>query len=482
MTKIADLTHGCLGESIRIRILRKWVPHYRKYETWYLAVDENGDAIAILGQNAGQKYLESMLQLFRCYKIEKYSCSETPRHQRILKNPTNLNLGPASRITVVEDMQRIPKTWFDFVSIENLYSFIDHREFYPDVLGNFKKQSSGNKKDGDPLLYVTLTDHMGQEVVATLWKECIENEEKLEQNLMANVAPGTPIAITNVRPTVYAGRIRVSSTDATHVIFNPPLDTEGHCIGSMVDISKLSRVAAAYPCMTIQELLSKTHSYLTGKTICVEARITDFRIEDSWFISTCDKCKVRIPVQGKTWFCVSHGPVQNPVFFFNLHATLDDGTQTIQVMVTDAFMTKLTGRTCEQLILEDGYDDRKILPPVFESHKTRVLKLYLEMTRKSTTNKIHFVVVDLVDESNKSSSKRMAIASGEDSLSDITPATSPRTNPPMATPSTDTPQKTIASAPSDDSKRKTSVARLLSFEELDDINVLNPTKRTRYKD
>lgn len=106
---------------------------------------------------------------------------------------------------------------------------------------------------------------------------------------------------------------------------------------------------------------------------------------------------------------------------FSLHVILDDGTETIRVMVTDAFMKKLTGKTCEQFVLLDGYDDRKVLPPELEAYKMQVLKLYLETTRKSSSNKISFVVVDLIDEHKQTSSgKLMSIGEKESSTVNTT--------------------------------------------------------------
>lgn len=90
-----------------------------------------GDSITILGENKGKQFLESKLQVLKCYKLEKYSCSETARHQRMIKNPTHLNVGAASKITVVEDKVEIPKIYFDFCSTNMLYDFLSQPEYYP---------------------------------------------------------------------------------------------------------------------------------------------------------------------------------------------------------------------------------------------------------------------------------------------------------------------------------------------------------------
>lgn len=40
MTNISDLKYACEGGALQVRILRKWKPHYRRHETWYLGVDK----------------------------------------------------------------------------------------------------------------------------------------------------------------------------------------------------------------------------------------------------------------------------------------------------------------------------------------------------------------------------------------------------------------------------------------------------------
>lgn len=89
------------------------------------------DAIGLVGENTAQRFVQSQLDVGSCYKIEKYSCSETPRYSRILQNPINLNVGPASMITPVEDTEEIPTSWFHFETAEGLSAFTEPPEFCP---------------------------------------------------------------------------------------------------------------------------------------------------------------------------------------------------------------------------------------------------------------------------------------------------------------------------------------------------------------
>lgn len=47
--------------------------------------------------------------------------------------------------------------------------------------------------------------YRGEEVIATLWKECIENNDKFDQVRMASATTATVIALTNVKPSSYGG-------------------------------------------------------------------------------------------------------------------------------------------------------------------------------------------------------------------------------------------------------------------------------------
>ncbi|KAL4554931.1 hypothetical protein LXL04_037540 [Taraxacum kok-saghyz] len=105
MARISELGYGCTGAELKIRILWKWIHHYCQTETWFLAVDEHGDAVQILGKKPNQHLLESKLNVLRCYAIEDYTCTQTRNYSKTILNPIHLNLGLASKITEIEDSE-----------------------------------------------------------------------------------------------------------------------------------------------------------------------------------------------------------------------------------------------------------------------------------------------------------------------------------------------------------------------------------------
>ena len=41
MARVSDLTNGCAGGRLELRILRRWTPRYRANEMWFFVVDEH---------------------------------------------------------------------------------------------------------------------------------------------------------------------------------------------------------------------------------------------------------------------------------------------------------------------------------------------------------------------------------------------------------------------------------------------------------
>ncbi|KAL4564069.1 hypothetical protein LXL04_028119 [Taraxacum kok-saghyz] len=232
-TRISDLGYGCAGDSLHIRILRKWTPFYRKEETWFFAVDKFGDAVLILGEKPNQRLVESKLDLFSCFEIEDYTCSETRGYMKIIMNPIHLNLGMASKILPIPENEDIPKYWFCFASMERLaqplkpnddlpglisYKFVEYiftfnaykvmgllyvltPSFYEiDVIGFLKNITKLSKGDGQPYARLELTHeikelfHADRPLVRTIPLRCI-----YLRHLHTEAIPAVPKAIPQGR-------------------------------------------------------------------------------------------------------------------------------------------------------------------------------------------------------------------------------------------------------------------------------------------
>ncbi|KAI3515116.1 hypothetical protein L1887_13867 [Cichorium endivia] len=56
----------------------------------------------------------------------------------------------------------------------------------------------------------------------------------------------------------------------------------------------------------------------------------------------------------------------------------------------------MTNCTCQKLIIEDGFDNECIIPPVIEKLIGQTQNFLVEITTRSSPNKIAFVIVDIV--------------------------------------------------------------------------------------
>ena len=84
-----------------------------------------GDVVQILGRKQNQSWVESKLELLKCYSIEDYTCTEIRPYAKFIPRSINLNLGLASTINPIQDLDTLPKTWFCFGSPEELQQPLD---------------------------------------------------------------------------------------------------------------------------------------------------------------------------------------------------------------------------------------------------------------------------------------------------------------------------------------------------------------------
>ncbi|CAH1446092.1 unnamed protein product [Lactuca virosa] len=366
MTNISDLKYACEGGPLQVRILRKWKSDYRRYETWYLAVDRYGDAIQILGQRSNQGYIESVLHIHNCYTISEYTCPYLAEYQKILENEIYIDVGLASVIVPFPDTITIPTTWFRFVSKTDLIDLGENPPYYPDFIGVLKKIRNCTKADREEFILVILADESGDETAISLWKECINVPEKLKREQLAPPPATTIVAITNIKSSIIVGTLRFGSSPATHVYVNPPIQETTLLIDRFTGPTPPTPTLSG-PLITVHELINKNHNDLLDPI---------FR-------------------KGNYWFCSAHGKTELPTFLYKIVIDLTDPTGSISALMTDASARKLIGSPPEKIITDDHVSDRKFLPPMIMNHKDTSKIMSIQMLRGSTTKNIRFIIVDV---------------------------------------------------------------------------------------
>ncbi|KAL4575522.1 hypothetical protein LXL04_022369 [Taraxacum kok-saghyz] len=218
MTRISELSYGCLGGPLELRILRRWTRRFHDAETCFLAVDEHGDVVQLVGSKTSQSFLESKFRLGQCYRVENYTCAVSDKQQQILPCPVFLNVGQASAITELNNNINIPTFWFSFANYAQLYDKIDKEYERPDLIGYFKEARQMEKDTKEKFVRLKYTDESGSLLTVTLWKECISVREKFDPTLLTSMPEDTIVAITNGK--AFWVKARISSYDIDNGWFN----------------------------------------------------------------------------------------------------------------------------------------------------------------------------------------------------------------------------------------------------------------------
>ncbi|KAL4562154.1 hypothetical protein LXL04_034348 [Taraxacum kok-saghyz] len=362
MSRIAELTYACAGKKLEVRILRRWTARFRHNEMWFLAVDKYGDSIQVLNLNAAHGFPDSKFQLTRCYSIEDYTCTEIDRYQKILTNPINVNVGRVSKIREIEDTKEIPNYWFSFAAMEHLQTLIDSDREYPDVIGYFRTCDKLLKRPDEPFVKMELLHERiiyGNLLPVTLWKECVTIPENFPPSITTPIPVNTVVAVTNIKVGTYSAGFSLNSTSATHVIINPICPTASALQESFfpfthtfytIESGIIPDPLSAMPAISIAELKSMPYSALLGKTVLVRALLTFYEIGASWYSVFCSVCKKPIPRRGDDWFCLSDGRDLKPRYSFYISASIEDESSTVSVLLSDDFVQKLCGYSCEKIL------------------------------------------------------------------------------------------------------------------------------------
>ncbi|CAI9296552.1 unnamed protein product [Lactuca saligna] len=224
MERISNLHFGSPGNSLEVRVLRKWTLQFRKDETWFIVIDEHGDTIQLLARKTNQGSIQTSLLVTRCYRIKDYTCTEPDKYQKVLDHPVHMNIGEASTIEEIPNRNTLPLTWFRFSPRSHFQMIADKNLEHLDFIGvliNMKDRKK--KKDKEPFMLMTLTDENVEEITILLWKECIDSPDKFNRNALTSNSNTVVLAFTNLKSTMYNGQLTLTSSSATHMYVNPNL-------------------------------------------------------------------------------------------------------------------------------------------------------------------------------------------------------------------------------------------------------------------
>ncbi|CAI9277033.1 unnamed protein product [Lactuca saligna] len=378
--------HSCL----QLRILRMRTPQVRTQETWFLAVDTNGDAVQILGQRKDQGYLQSVLIPSKCYTIEKYACGIPDRYQKWLDNEVYIAAGMASSITSIQDTHTIPACWFTFITKKQIANYVDR---HADFIGVFSKLIRCTKKNKEPYLLLILKNELGEDIAISLWKECTNIPSKFDVVGLENTVAPVVVAITSIKISTYDGSLRHGISSASHLYINPPIPETPLLTDSFRTFSD-SSIFFDIP-TPLGDILQRGHPKLLNKSFTTKAVITAYVFSDCWYQVQCPNCKIPAFKQGKSWFCPSDGIINAPTITFKLSATLTDENNSIVALLSDNATQDLFGSTADKLIPDDDINCRGQLPAIATTVQGIAKKMKLRITNTSTDTNIRFMITDI---------------------------------------------------------------------------------------
>ncbi|CAI9279745.1 unnamed protein product [Lactuca saligna] len=350
VTTVSNLHYGCPGTTIQLRILRMWTPQVRTQETWFLAVDRNGDAVQILGQRKDQGYLQSVLIPSKCYTIEKYACGIPDRYQKWLDNEVYIAAGMASSITSIQDTHTIPACWFTFITKKQIADYVDR---HADFIGVFSKLIRCTKKNKEPYLLLILKNELGEDIAISLWKECTNIPSKFDAVGLENTVAPVVVAITSIKISTYDGSLRLGTSSASHLYINPPIPETPLLTDSFRTFSD-SSIFFDIP-TPLGDILQRGHPELLNKSFTTKAVITAFK----------------------------------------LSATLTDENNSIVALLSDNATQDLFGSTADKLIPDDDINCRGQLPAIATTVQGIAKKMKLRITNTSTDTNIRFMITDI---------------------------------------------------------------------------------------
>ncbi|KAI3675989.1 hypothetical protein L1987_85585 [Smallanthus sonchifolius] len=411
--RIASLKLCADGLPIEVRVLRKWIPHLKPNDTCYLFVDCFGDAIQAIARNDDKKYIDSKIDVLKCYRITSYVCVPISPAVNVVSHSVHLRIGTATAVDSIPDTDVLPHHYFELCDYEKFDTLRGDSHQLIDFIGLLQGMEKKTTKDHNPFLNLTLTNERKQSIQATLWKDIITSPDRYNRQAIENSEFPAVIAVTSMRVVHYQGRLQLSSSAATYVYLNPATPLTETLLNSFKSDSgsnqqtKLQQMAGKKTLaaleentVTIAELLQKQQQELAGKTFICIASITEITGK-KWCYNACPKCLQTIHESGDEWACTDDGKFKEPKYMYRIVATIADETGSVTSTIFDDPVKTLLGKECSDLLIKEAYTDTTIIPPPIQEIKGKTRNFHLKVqkdtrmtTLKCIVNKLTIPVIE----------------------------------------------------------------------------------------
>ncbi|GJV43117.1 nucleic acid-binding, OB-fold protein [Tanacetum coccineum] len=318
---LADIKPTETGQTIEIRVYRKWVAKNVKTQVasnfCAILLDKQGNAIQANMDLKDTDHFDELLQLNNAYRISRFLCRRTKIWDRTLPNETTLVFGRYTSIIPISNTD-FPEHHFNFIA----YNEVNERANISgapliDYIGCIYRISnpiiSGNAMASRRTRRIIDIQNLdGINLPFLIWGEMAE---KFDINEYAKMQKPVIIALSSAWASKKYG-------DFINPI--PALEIQRQPYGSDAEEQMRNRY-------TIEALLSVNPQHYEQIRFTTEATLLQIIAPNGWYYRKCSACNVKVAEDPAVSQCHNHGPQPIPNYGYCFKAIVDDGTATATI-------------------------------------------------------------------------------------------------------------------------------------------------------
>ncbi|XP_050131979.1 uncharacterized protein LOC126608190 [Malus sylvestris] len=441
-----------LGNKLQIRVCRMWitnsigdVPQPTSFDAVF--VDKQGDAVHATMNARDIQFFKEHLKVGEAYEINKFRVIHNRTSSKIVPHAAILELNRKTVIVPIsKTSQDIPMQWFNFIEFEQLHNKIDTDVELTDVFGcltvvqpteeiTIQRTRIAKKRN------LNLQNIRGETIRVTLWGETATTFDDSE---IQTLLPPVFVALTSLKVKLYRGNPVLGSTGATVYVFNPDipqlseyklrfehLRSPVRILPTSADMHAGRPTGGGAESKTIDDLLLLNPALHKNESFTCKATIVDVDLARGWWYKSCPSCHKTVKKMFESFECNEHGLINKlPEPWFKIDLIVEDSTNQHNFLMIGRHAEKMLRVSCHTLVIEDGYDNPFILPPLLKTlvGETKQFQIYFG-NQNTDFGKTDFIINGLLHDQDLSNPTIASIkpqtattTAGKQVMSQTTPA------------------------------------------------------------
>ncbi|KAI7725916.1 hypothetical protein M8C21_015042 [Ambrosia artemisiifolia] len=379
--RVTSIVPDSDSAPITVRFIRKWL---RNNNLCYVVIDKYGDAIQADVHYLDKDFFEKKVTLLSCYILDNYICTEAPASVRVNAHPASIHLGTTTSVTPTPTPETFPLHYFNFCPYADLPLRTEENQppnqlyILTDYVGRLEDTTPSNTKKMRPYLRVTLTDISGPTIDVALWEDVLP---RFDKQAMLDAEEPIIVAFTSLKVSIFKGyvveKLQLSSTAATHVYFNPCVesatvirnrfrDGDQHLLPPTPGSQTQHLRVEDRNRRTISELLHHQSEGNQGQVFTCVASIKSYIKGRPWYYTGCPHCPRQTYNTKQGWRCGTHEILPDPKFMYCIGADIEDNTAPTTATFFDDAAATLLGIQCKDMVLKYGMDRYRLPKPMYD--------------------------------------------------------------------------------------------------------------------